>query len=369
MKRVFAHGGRAVLRDVPEPEIRPGEVLVAPAFSAISSGTEMYFIRGSGIDGFTMQEYPGEPPSWPKVRTEIRSDHPFPRPSDPEALSIGYSLAGRVLAVGADIVDIVPGDRVACSGSQCAHHAERVAVPRNLTSKVPDGVPMEDAAFVTLGTISLGALRESRCLFGETVVVYGLGLLGLIVSQIAIAAGMRVIGLDLDPARLTLARELGIDQVFDPNAVDPVEVVKGLTDGFGADAVILGAVTQSSEPLNLSFDMCRQRGKVVGLGQFGWTIDRARMFANEVTVVPVKPYGPGRYDPVYEEGNVDYPIGYVRWTENRNQALFLQLLAAGQVRVAPLAPVHVPIERAPEAYELLMSEGRPPTVVLSYPDA
>jgi threonine dehydrogenase-like Zn-dependent dehydrogenase len=132
---------------------------------------------------------------------------------------------------------------------------------------------------------------------------------------------------------------------------------------------VLGAVTPSSEPLNQSFDLCRQRGRVVALGQFGWTIDRARMFANEVTVVPVKPYGPGRYDPVYEEGNVDYPIGFVRWTENRNQALFLDLLAAGSVRVAPLAPVHVPIERAPEAYELLMSEGRPPTVVLSYPEA
>lgn len=368
MKRVFALGGRAVLRDVPEPEMRPGEVLVAPAFSAISAGTEMYFIRGSGTPGFTMQEYPGDPPSWPKVRTAIRSDHPFPRPSDPEALSIGYSLAGRVLAVGDDILDIRPGDRVACSGSQCAHHAERVAVPRNLVSRVPDGVPLEDAAFVTLGTIALGALRESDCRFGETVVVYGLGLLGLLVGQIARSAGMRVIGIDLDPARLELARTLGIEHVIDPATTDPVEAVHALTDGFGADAVVLGAVTESSEPLNQSFDLCRQRGRVVALGQFGWTIDRARMFANEVTVVPVKPYGPGRYDPVYEEGNVDYPIGYVRWTENRNQALFLDLLAAGAVRVAPLAPIHVPIERAPEAYELLMREGRPPTVVLRYPE-
>jgi threonine dehydrogenase-like Zn-dependent dehydrogenase len=369
MKRVFALGGKAVLRDVPEPEIRPGEVLVAPAFSAISAGTEMYFIRGSGMPGFTMQEYPGEPPSWPKVRTAIRSDHPFPRPSHGEALSIGYSVAGRVLAVGADILDIKPGDRVACSGSQCAHHAERVAVPRNLISRVPDDVPLEDAAFVTLGTIALGSLRESDCRFGETVVVYGLGLLGLLVGQIAISAGMRVIGLDLDPARLDLARTLGIEHVFDPTTVDAVEVVHGLTDGFGADAVVLGAVTPSSEPLNQSFDLCRQRGRVVALGQFGWTIDRARMFANEVTVVPVKPYGPGRYDPVYEEGNVDYPIGYVRWTEIRIPALFLDLLAAGTVRVAPLAPVLVPIERAPEAFELVLSEGRPPSVVLSYPDA
>jgi threonine dehydrogenase-like Zn-dependent dehydrogenase len=366
MRRVFARDGRAVLCDVPEPELRPGEVLVAPAFSAISTGTELWYIRGSGDPTFTVQEYPEDPPHWPKIRTDVRLHNPLPRPADREYYSIGYSLAGRVVAVGADIVDIAPGDEVACSGSQCAHHAERVAVPRNLVAKVPPGVALEDAAFVTLGAISVAALREAACQFGETVVVYGLGLLGLLVGQIATAAGYRVIGLEIDARRLALARQLGIGNLVNPAEEDAVARVLQLTEGYGADAVVLGVVTDSDEPLNQSFDMCRQRGRVVGLGLFGWNIERQRMFANEVSVHPVHAYGPGRYDPVYEEGNVDYPIGLVRWTENRNQAYFLDLLAQERVSVGQLAPVHVPFHRAPEAYDLLQSADRPPTVLFRY---
>ena len=165
---------------------------------------------------------------------------------------------------------------------------------------------------------------------------------------------------------MRLARELGIADVHDPRRDDPREVVLAATDGFGADAVILAVQTESDEPLNVSFDLCRQKGYVVALGQFGWHIDRQRMFENEVTIRPVRAYGPGRYDPVYEEGNSDYPIGWVRWTENRNQAAFLRLLDEGKVKVAPLSPVTIPLDRAPEAYDLLMSEERPPTVVLAY---
>ncbi|TMG25190.1 MAG: zinc-binding dehydrogenase [Chloroflexi bacterium] len=366
MKRVLAAGGRAVVRDVPEPELRAGDVLVQTHFSAISAGTERYFIEGSGDPTFTASEYPGDPPHWPKIRNAGVRRGPLPRPVLPGHFSIGYSLAGRVLAVGADVLDLSPGDAVACSGSQCAHHAERVAVPRNLTVRVPDQVPLRDAAFVTLGAIGMASVRETRCQFGETVVIYGLGLLGLLAGQIAGAAGLRVIGFDLDGRRLQLARELGIPDVHDPRRNNPLEIVRGATDGFGADSVILAVQTESEEPLNLSFDLCRQRGNVVALGQFGWQIDRQRMFENEVTIRPVRAYGPGRYDPVYEEGNSDYPIGWVRWTENRNQAAFLRLLDEGKVKVAPLSPVTVPFDRAPEAYDLLQAEDRPPTVVLAY---
>lgn len=366
MKRVLAAGGRAVLRDVPEPELRAGDVLVQTHFSAISAGTERYFIEGSGDPTFTASEYPGDPPHWPKIRNAGVRRGPLPRPVLPGQFSIGYSLAGRVLAVGADVLDLSPGDPVACSGSQCAHHAERVAVPRNLTVRVPDHVPLRDAAFVTLGAIAMASVRETGCQFGETVVIYGLGLLGLLAGQIAGTAGLQVIGFDLDERRLQIARELGIGDVHDPRRDIPLEVVQAATDGFGADSVILAVQTDSDEPLNSSFDLCRQKGYVVALGQFGWHIDRQRMFENEVTIRPVRAYGPGRYDPVYEEGNSDYPIGWVRWTENRNQAAFLRLLAEGKVKVAPLSPVTVPFERAPEAYDLLQSEERPPTVVLAY---
>src|SRR5438309_9424802 len=234
MKRVLAAGGRAVVRDVPEPELRAGDVLVQTHFSAISAGTERYFIEGSGDPTFTASEYPGDPPHWPKIRNAGVRRGPLPRPVLPGHFSIGYSLAGRVLAVGADVLDLSPGDAVACSGSQCAHHAERVAVPRNLTVRVPDEVPLWDAAFVTLGAIAIAAIRETGSQVGETVVIYGLGLLGLLAGPVAKAAGFEVIGFELDERRLQLARGLGIGDAHDPRRHDPLEVVLAATDRVGA---------------------------------------------------------------------------------------------------------------------------------------
>ena len=293
----------------------------------------------------------------------------MPKPSDPSLIGIGYSLAGVVVDVDDQVVDIEPGDLVACSGSQCAHHAEVVAVPRHLVSKVPEGLSLDRAAFVTLGAIAVAGLRETECHFGETVVQYGLGLLGLLGAQIGRAAGFKVIGIDIDSARRQLATDLGVENVLDPAELDVVEAVKDLTDGYGADGVVLGIKSESSEPLNQCFDMSRQRGRVVGLGLFGWNVDRGRFFANRVSLHPVVGYGLGRYDPVYEEGNVDYPIGLARWTENRNQGYFLDLVAGGQVEVGPLAPDRVPIDRAGDAYDLLRGERRPPTVLLEYGSA
>jgi threonine dehydrogenase-like Zn-dependent dehydrogenase len=366
MKRVFAHAGEAVVREVPEPTLRRGEVLVRSTYSAISVGTEMWLINGSADPDFGVHEYPSVPPYWPKTRTPVKLDHPMPKPSDPSHIGIGYSLAGVVVDVDDQVVDIAPGDLVACSGSQCAHHAELVAVPRHLVAKVPAGLGLDRAAFVTLGAIAMAGLRETECRFGETVVQYGLGLLGLLGAQIGQVAGFKTIGIDIDPARRRLAEELGVEHVLDPEEVDVVEAVKDLTDGYGADAVVLGIKAESSEPLNQCFDMSRQRGRVVGLGLFGWDIDRGRFFANRVSLHPAVGYGLGRYDPVYEEGNVDYPIGLARWTENRNQGYFLDLLAQGKVDVDPLAPNRVPIERAPEAYEILRRPDRPATVLLEY---
>ena len=264
------------------------------------------------------------------------------------------------------VIDLAPGDLVAASGSQCAHHAEMVCVPRNLVARVPAGVELRDAAMVTLGSVAITSLRATECQFGETVVMYGLGLLGLLGSQIGLAASYRIIGIEVDERRADLARQLGVEHVLDPRESDVVAGVKDLTDGFGADAVVLGVKTESSEPLNQSFDMCRQRGRVVGQGLFGMDIERSRFYANQIELVPSIGYGLGRYDPVYEEGNVDHAIGLGRWTGNRNQEYFLGLIAAGQISTRVLAPEVVGIGDAPRAYELLAGPDRPPTVIIGY---
>jgi threonine dehydrogenase-like Zn-dependent dehydrogenase len=371
MKQVFATGGRVVVVDVPEPTPGPGEVLVASAFSVVSTGTETHAIRGTARPETTGNEtypplHPSATPSFRIRSGGTRWPGPEPRPPAPDLIRIGYSLAGTVLAVGSDVIDLRPGDAVACSGNQCAVHAERVIVPRSLVARVPPGLALDRAAFVTLGAIALNALRRSGGQLGEVIGISGLGPIGLLAVQVARAAGLDVVGLDLDQRRVELARELGATAALNPAETDPFPVVFDLTDGFGLDAVLLCVATASSEPLNLAFDLCRQRGCVVGVGLFGMEISRDRMYAHDVSFYPALAYGPGRYDAVYEEGNVDYPIGTVRWTENRNQAAFLRLLAANQVRVDPLAPLRFPVEEAPRAYELLLAPDHPPTAILTY---
>jgi threonine dehydrogenase-like Zn-dependent dehydrogenase len=366
MRQVFAAGGRAVVLDVPEPALRPGEVLVETAFSVISSGTERHIIDATAAAG-DASETAHRPPNPPQLRDGgVRWDGPQPRSAPPGTALLGYSLAGTVLAVAPEVTDLRPGDYVACAGNQCAVHAERVAVPRSLTAPVPAGLALDRAAFATLGAIGVYNLRRSGCRFGETVIVYGLGPLGLLMVQIARRAGLDAVGLDIDDRRVALARALGARLALNPSRDDPVAAVRALTDGFGADAVLLSLVTPSSAPLNLAFDLCRQRGRVVGVGLFGMAIERERMYARDVTFLPSLAYGAGRYDPVFEEGNVDYPIGHARWTESRNLRYALRLLAEGAVEVAPLAPARVPLAEAPRAYELLRAPDRPPTVLLTY---
>jgi len=372
MKRVFAIEGKPVVLDVAEPELRPGEVLVKTAFSAVSSGTEMKIIYSSGHpDTLGDDTYPslriGQPPQLRKQTVDW--GFPEPRGQLPGTASVGYSLASTVVAVSKEVVDLQVGDRVACSGNQCAVHAELVGVPRNLVAKVPDSVPLDHAAFVTLGCIAMTGVRRTECQFGETVVVYGLGLLGQLSTQIARHAGLYVLGLDIDDRRVEQALQVGATRAINPLREDPVRAVLEMTDGFGADGVILAIATSSSDPLNTAFDLCRTRARVVGVGAFGMNITRARMYSREVTLVPSIAYGTGRYDTTYEEGGVDFNIGYGRWTENRQQMAFLRMLADGVVSLEGLAPTRVPIAQAPEGYALLHAPGRPPTVLFTYEPA
>lgn len=365
MRRIFAKGGHAVIGEVDAPTLRRGEVLVRTSFSTVSAGTEMWILRKSAEGDARDEEYPGDTP-WvdPNIRQGILHAEK-PRRPIPGHISLGYSLAGIVEAVSPEVTDLAPGDRVACMGSQCSHHAEMVAVPRNLTVPVPAGLGMESAAFVTLASIAEEALRRCSIAFGETVVLYGLGLLGLLAGQIANAAGYYVIGLDIDPRRLEQAKAFGIGDVHDPRTVDPVALVRSRTSGFGADAVVLGIVNESSEPTNLSLQMTRQHGKVVGLGLFG--LDVQREFLSDRLLMRSIAYGPGRYDPEYEEASVDYPIGILRWTENRNAQHVLRLMAEGKLSTAGLA-TQCPLGKAPDGYALLHTPERPPTIQFVYGD-
>jgi threonine dehydrogenase-like Zn-dependent dehydrogenase len=372
VKKLFAKGGRAVVADVQEPVLRPGEVLIAPAFSVVSAGTETATIAMSA-DPARLHDHDYPAPDGHRFGPQLRSaavswSGAGPRTAPEEYALIGYSLAGRVVATAPDVTDLRPGDPVAASGSQCAHHAELVAIPRSLTTRVPDGVTLDAAAFVTLGTIAMQAVRLTQATFGSTIVMYGVGLLGLLGTQIAAAGGIYSVGLDLDPRRR--ADGLRFGAVATPDPTDEVAVTRlvlDLTDGFGADGVILGVVTTSDRPMNHAFELCRQKGVVVGLGAFGTKIERETMVWNDVTLIMQLAYGPGRYDPVYEEGNVDYPIGYVRWTENRNAQHFLRLVAEGRVQPLAIEPERFAFADAPVAYERLKQADRPATLLFEYP--
>ena len=370
MKQVFyTPGGNLAVRDVPSPALTDGSVLVANACSVISTGTEGDVVR-LGTESL-----------WRKALRRPQLVRQFADRTRREGLAaalgkvrekavelkpLGYSCAGRVIAVGRAVADLAPDHHVACAGAGYAHHAEVVAVPRNLVAPIPAGVDFEAAAFTTLGAIAMQGLRRAELTFGETVVVLGLGLLGLLAVQVARAAGYRVIGLDIDQERVALAWQLGAEAAFNSATDDALAQVEALTDGLGADAVVIYAATPSSEPVNLAFDLCRQRGRVVAVGVLGMELDREQMYRKELDFVMSTSYGPGRYDPLYEEEGVDYPVGYVRWTENRNMQAFLALLASGQVDVGPLISARFPIERAPEAYVLLQGDARPLALLLTY---
>jgi threonine dehydrogenase-like Zn-dependent dehydrogenase len=271
-----------------------------------------------------------------------------------------------VIATSEDVVDLKAGDLVACSGSQCAFHAQRVAVPRNLTVRIPDGVPAEKAAYVTLGAIAVEALRRSERTFGETVVVFGCGVLGVLITMLAKASGMSVVGVDPQPDRRQVVRDAGAVLALDPASGDLAEQARAHTDGFGADAALIAVTTDRSEVLTAAVKMLRPGGVVVGIGQFAMGLDRDAWVQANVSLVPAVAYGPGRYDPVYEENNWDFPIGLVRWTENRNMAMFLRFVAEARVDLDRVPTSRVPFRDAETVYAALAQCSLPLTGLLMY---
>jgi len=372
MKQVLIRRGEVSVGDVPAPMAEPGTVLVRVCYSCISVGTELSNIRASEL------------PLWKRALKQPEKVKTAVRMMMTEGLSrtrsliqgkvdadepTGYSAAGVVVEVGDGVDDLRSGDRVACAGAQCAYHAELVRVPRNLTVPVPDGLDLAMASTVTLGAIALQGVRRAQPTLGETFVVIGLGVLGQLAVQLLKANGCRVIGTDLNRGRISLAQELGLSLGVHPEDSGEVEQVARLTDGIGADGVIITASTPSDEVVATAFRMCRKKGRVVLVGDVGLDLNRWDFYYKELDFFISTSYGPGRYDPNYEDKNLDYPVAYVRWTENRNMGEYLKLAADGRLRIAPLVGATYPLADAPAAYASVRDGGAlRPIVLLSYPE-
>jgi len=374
MKQVILRNGQAVVEEVPAPGLFPGGVLVHTAFSCISAGTETATLGSTEVRmGLGLVKSALRHPD--KVRQVLASlkSRGF---QATKALvqgrltfgtTAGYSLSGVVAAVAEGVTAFRPGERVACAGGGYANHAEVVAVPENLVVAVPEPLGLAPAAAVTLGAIALQGVRRARPALGETVGVIGLGLVGQLTAQLLRAAGCRVVGLDLRADRVALAVSLGLDEGATESG-EAEEAAARLTGGQGLDAVILTAASRSDEPVNLAMRLARRKGRVVAVGDVGLRLERPEMYRKELDLLMSTSYGPGRYDPLYEEGGLDYPYAYVRWTENRNMAAFLDLAARGKLQLEPLLTAVFPVAEAGRAYRAIQAPDGPPTALLRMPE-
>ncbi|CAG0960136.1 Glucose--fructose oxidoreductase [Myxococcaceae bacterium] len=374
MRQVFlSKSGQILVEEAPAPECGRGEVLVDVAYSLISSGTETASLAAASADLRERIERAAKLARLGLERLRERGlDELLRKARVREGISApsGYSVSGIVRAVGEEVTDLRPGQAVAAAGSAYAHHAELVAVPRNLVVPVPIGVDLRDASFSTVGAIALQGVRRVSPQVGETVVVVGLGLIGQLTVQILAASGCRVVGVDPRRDRVELAGKGG--ELVAGSSADPKEVeaiVFDATGGIGADAVLLCAGTASDEPVATAMRIVRQRGRVVVVGAVGMKLERSPFYQKEVEFTISCSYGPGRYDPTYEEGGVDYPIGFVRWTENRNLQAFLDLLARGRLDIERLLASEHTLEDAPAAFRIAKEQpGAGVAVVLRYPE-
>src|SRR2546423_2705393 len=362
--------GEVRVADVPAPVAQRGRVLVRTHASLISAGTErMALDAGKKSLLGRARENPD------LVRQVIERAKNEGVINTVNAVlaklgsfsSLGYSASGIVVNVGDDVTNFRVGDRVACAGLGFASHAEVLSVPKNLCVRMPDEISFDEAAFGTLGAIALQGVRLAEPTLGESVVVIGLGLVGQISVQLLKANGCRVFGIDLDQTKVDLARELGADDGA-INGADVQRLVMEWSRGRGADAVLITAATQSNQPVELAGEISRMKGRVVAVGMVGMDVPRNLYFKRELSLTVSMSYGPGRYDPEYEERGHDYPFAYVRWTENRNMEAFLDLVAEGRVRVEPLITHRFPIEEGERAYQLIAGEGSESYlgVILSY---
>lgn len=358
--------GVVSLADVPCPTAPPGALLIASRCSLLSVGTERMLLEFGRAN--LLEKARQQPDKVLQVLDKVRTNGLLPTlvavcDKLEQPVSLGYSNVGTVVAVSADVTEFVPGDRVASNGK----HAEMVAVPKNLCVRVPDGVSDEHAAFTVIGAIGLQAVRLLAPTLGESVVVAGLGLIGLMTVQLLRANGCRVLGIDLDGTRLALARRFGAETVDLTAGLDPVRAAETFTRGRGVDGVIIAASTRSSDPVAQAAQMCRRRGRIVLVGVTGLELSRADFYEKELSFQVSCSYGPGRYDPAYEEQGHDYPFGLVRWTEQRNLEAVLDLIARGALDLGPLISHRYALDQVEAAYAQLECGTDALGIILTYP--
>ncbi len=372
MKQVIQYQktGEMEVAELPAPVLKPGGILVHHQFSLISAGTERTSVETA------QASMVGKAKSRPDLvkqvldnvkREGLGATYEKVQNRLDNYKELGYSAAGIVLESSCD--KFKPGDRVACAGAGYASHAEVGFTPQNLAVKIPDSVAFEDAAFTTLGAIALQGVRQADVRLGESVAVVGLGLLGLITVQLLKANGCRVIGLDISDDNFSIAKELGCDDCI-LSGGEAASQVESFTRGHGTDAVILTASTKSNQPLEMALQFARKRSKIVIVGVVGMELPRSPFYEKEIDLRISCSYGPGRYDADYEEKGVDYPVGYVRWTENRNMEAVLDLVEQKKLNFKALVSHTIPVQNALTAYEMITGKRKEKFlgVLLQYPE-
>jgi predicted dehydrogenase/threonine dehydrogenase-like Zn-dependent dehydrogenase len=358
--------GETKVADVPSPRPGAGQLLIHTSATLVSAGTERMLIefgKANWLDK-TRQQPDKVRMVLEKVRTDgLAATLEAVQSKLDQPLAWGYCNVGVVAEIGAGVEGFAIGDRMVSNGK----HAEVVCVPKNLCARVPEKVTDQQAVFTVLAAIGLQGVRLVNPTLGECVAVTGLGVIGLLTVQLLRAQGCRVLGIDLDPARLAMARNFGAEVVDLSRGEDPLALAAAFSRGRGVDAVLITASTKSNQPIRQAAKMCRQRGRIVLVGVTGLELSRADFYEKELSFQVSCSYGPGRYDPAYEEGGQDYPVGFVRWTEQRNFEAVLDLLASERLDVRPLISHRFPLERAAEAYALLTSNVPSLGILLEYP--
>lgn len=341
--------GETILEEVPVPMVKSGHVLIKTTNTLVSLGTERMLVE-FGKANF-IQKARQQPDKVKMVLDKVKTDGLKPTMDAVfnklnQPLPLGYCNVGEVVAVGKGVTEFKLGDRVASNGN----HAEYVNVPKNLVAEIPDNVTYKEAAFTVIGSIGLQGIRLLNPTFGETIVVVGLGLIGLVTAELLMANGCNVIGFDFDPEKIKIAKQKGIVAINPAEGSDQVKFVETYTNGIGADGVIITASNKSDEIISQSANMCRKRGRIVLVGVIGLDISRADFYEKEISFQVSCSYGPGRYDEEYEQKGNDYPIGYVRWTEKRNFEAILNAISRGTLNVKPLITESIPLAEYDRIY-------------------
>lgn len=368
MKQVLQNlkNGVTELTEVPCPHVLPGQLLIRTSRSLISAGTERMLVDFGKAN--PIEKARQQPDKVRMVLDKIKTDGLLPTLDAVlnklgQPLPLGYCNVGHVLEIGRGAEGFSVGDRVASNGK----HAEVVNVPVNLCARIPDSISDDEAAFMVVGAIALQGIRLAQPTLGEVVVVTGLGLIGQLTVQLLRAQGCRVLGIDFDPAKLAMAKSFGAEVVNLEAREDPMQVAEHFSRGRGVDAVIVTAATKSSEPIHQAAQMCRQRGRIVLVGVTGLELSRDDFFKKELSFQVSCSYGPGRYDPDYEEKGQDYPVGFVRWTEQRNFEAMLDMMSDGRLNVKPLISHRFTLEQTDDAYAVVGGSEPSIGILLEYP--